>query len=153
MAHKGRRSADNALHLALACGATVEAAARQAGVSVSTAHRRLSDPDFRRQLQTVRAEMVQRTAGMLTAAAMESVKTLLELQQVATASPVRLGAAKAVLEIGIRLREIADLEERLAAVEQQLAVTTIPAGEVTMTLTAKTEGPSHAGDGRQAEKG
>jgi hypothetical protein len=33
---------------------------------------------------------------------------------------VRLGAARAVLEIGMKVRETAELEERLAALEQQL---------------------------------
>ena len=34
---------------------------------------------------------------------------------------MRLGAARAVLEIGVKLREVADLEQRLVAVEQLLA--------------------------------
>jgi hypothetical protein len=119
MAQRGRRNADQRLLLALACGATVESAARQAGVSESTAYRRLADPAFRRQLQQLQADMVQRTAGMLTAAAGEAVKTLLQLQQASTPAAVRLGAARAVLELGMKLREIADLEVRLAALEQR----------------------------------
>jgi hypothetical protein len=121
VAQKGRRNADGRLMLALACGATVEVAARQAGVSESTAYRRLADPEFRGQLQRLRADMVQRTAGALTAAATEAVKALLALMQPATPPPVRLGAARAVLELGTRLREAAELEERLAALEQQVA--------------------------------
>jgi hypothetical protein len=34
---------------------------------------------------------------------------------------VRLGAARAVLEIGMKVRESADLEERLAALEKAAA--------------------------------
>jgi hypothetical protein len=120
MAQRGRRNADNKLLMALACGATVESAARQAGVSESTVYRRLDDPAFRQQLQALRADMVQRTAGALTAAANESVRTLLELQKAAAPPAVRLGAARSILEIGIKLREAADLEERLTALEQQL---------------------------------
>jgi hypothetical protein len=33
-----------------------------------------------------------------------------------------LGAARSILEIGIKLREAADLEERLSVLEQQLGV-------------------------------
>jgi hypothetical protein len=33
---------------------------------------------------------------------------------------VRLGAARAVLELGVKLREAAELEARIAALEQQL---------------------------------
>src|SRR5689334_22084195 len=122
MAQRGRRNADNKLLMALACGATIESAARQAGVSESTVQRRLDDPTFRQQLQTLRADMIQRTAGALTAASTESVRTLLELQKPSAPPAVRLGAARSILEIGIKLREAADLEARLSAMEQQLVV-------------------------------
>ena len=121
MAQKGRRASDERLLLALACGATVENAARSAGVSESTAYRRLREAEFNRRLQQVRADMVQRTAGMLTAAAGEAVKTLLALQKESIPPATRLGAARAVLEIGLKLREAAELEERLAALEQRFA--------------------------------
>lgn len=120
MAQKGKQSADERLLAVLACGATVEAAARQAGVSERTVYRRLADRDFRRRLQGVRADCVQRTAGTLTAAATEAVRTLLELLRAPSAAAVRLGSARAVLEIGMKLREIADLEERMAALEERL---------------------------------
>jgi hypothetical protein len=126
MAQKGKRNKDHQLLLALACGATVEVAAAKAGVSVATVYRRLNDPAFLQQLQAVRSEMVQRTAGMLTAAAGEAVKTLLDLQKNTVPHASRLGAARSVLEIGIKMRESADLEARLAAVEAQLAVANSP---------------------------
>jgi hypothetical protein len=124
MAQSGRRSADQPLLVALACGATVENAARTAGVSEATVYRRLRDPVFRERLQQVRADMVQRASGMLTAATGEAVRTLLSLQKESVAAGVRLGAARAILELSIKLRELADLEERLAAVEGQLAAST-----------------------------
>jgi hypothetical protein len=43
------------------------------------------------------------------------------LQQSSTPYPTRLGAARAILEIGVKLGEVADLEDRLAALEQQMA--------------------------------
>jgi hypothetical protein len=121
MAQRGKRRADETLLTALACGATVEAAAAKAGVSTATAYRRLQEPDFERPLQELRADMVQRTAGTLTAAATEAVKTLLALQKDPTPPSTRLGAARAVLELGVKFRETVELEERLAALEQQLA--------------------------------
>ena len=123
MAQKGKRNADHQLLLALACGASVENAARQAGVSESTAYRRLADSDFGQRLKDLRADMVQRTAGALTAAATEAVRTLLELQKPSAPPAVRLGAARSVLEIGMKVREVADLEERLVALEESLAQT------------------------------
>jgi hypothetical protein len=120
MAQQGKRRADEALLLALACGAAVEAAARQAGVSPATAYRRLQEPGFKQRLQALRADMVQRTAGMLTAAAGEAVKTLLALQKEAIPPATRLGAARATLELGVKFRETVELEERLADLEQHL---------------------------------
>jgi len=123
MAGRGRRNADEQLLMGLACGATVDNAARQAGISAATAYRRLADPDFGQRLQKMRGDMVSRTAGTLTAAASEAVRTLLELLKNPTSSAVRLGAARAVLEIGMKLREVSDLEERLSALEQQMSAT------------------------------
>src|SRR5688572_32904600 len=100
----GRQRADDALVLALACGSTAEAAGAKAGVSKSTVQRRLADAAFQRKLADARAEMVGRATAMLTAAAMEAVKPLLDLQGKSVAPSARLGAAKAVLEIGNRLR-------------------------------------------------
>jgi len=119
MPHRGRKQADELLLVALACGANVEAAARSAGISKATAFRRLQDSEFCKKLEQTKADMVQRTAGMLTASGMESVKTLMELQKPAAPPAVRLGAARSVLELGMKVREREDLEKRLAALEQQ----------------------------------
>ena len=114
-----RKKCEEALLLALACGATVESAARAAGLGQRTVFRRLADPEFQRRLQGLRADMVQRAAGTLTAAASESIRTLLELLQSVNPAAVRLGAARTILDMGIKMREVADLEERLTALEQQ----------------------------------
>ena len=93
MTDKPRKKAEDALLLALACGASVDQAARQCGLSIRTVYRRLAGADFRQQLQALRADLVQRTAGALTAAATEAVRTLLELQKPSAPPAVRLGAA------------------------------------------------------------
>ena len=115
-----RKKSEDAVILALACGATVETAARQCGLAERTVYRRMKEPDFKKRLKQVRADIVRRTAGALTAAATESVRTLMELQKSPSPPPVRLGAARAVLELGMKVREIADLEERLVAMEERL---------------------------------
>ena len=121
MAQRGKRRADETLLLALACGATVEAAAAKAGVSPATVYRRKQEPAFAQRLQQVKTDMVLRTAGMLTAAGGESVKTRIELQKPSIPLATRLGAARATLELGMKSREAAELEQRIAALEQQLA--------------------------------
>src|SRR5258708_26017650 len=123
MPQRGRKNADQLLLMALACGATVEAAARSAGISQATVYRRLHDTEFCNQLQQTKADMVQRTASMLTASGMESVKTLMELQKPLTPPAVRLGAARSVIELGVKIREVADLEKRLLALEEQAVLT------------------------------
>src|SRR4051812_47799000 len=120
MAQQGKRQADDQLLLSLACGATAEQAAAKCGVSVRTVYRRLDDPEFTRRLRELKAEMVQRTAAALSAAGMEGVKTLLELIKPPNTGPTRLGAAKAMLEVGVKLRELAELEDRLAALEARV---------------------------------
>ena len=118
----GRKRADDALMMALACGATVEAAAAKAGISSATAFRRLQDPAFKARVDAARAEMVQRATAMLTAAAMEAVKTLLDLQGNKQPPATRLGAARSVLEIGSRLRTENDLAARLEVAERALGL-------------------------------
>jgi hypothetical protein len=88
--------------------------------------RRLQDPAFKARLQEFRSDMVKRNASTLTAASGEAIKTLLSLQQPTSPPAVRLGSAKAVLEIGIRMREVADMEERLTALEQQMTMNNPP---------------------------
>src|SRR5262245_56154819 len=122
MAHVMRKRAERVLLQALACGATVENAARKAGVCERTVYRRLADPAFCRRLQELRTEMVQRTTGMLSGAGMGSVKVLVDLQADVSVPPaVRRRSARDVLEMGLKFREAADLEQRLAAVEARLA--------------------------------
>ena len=107
--------------IALVGGATIENAAHAAGISRRTAHRRLKEPRFQDRLRAIRGDMVQRAAGTLAAASSEAVKTLLTLQEDANPGSVRLGAARAILELGSKLRESTDLADRIAALEAQLS--------------------------------
>src|SRR5262249_13678591 len=118
MADKPRKKADDALLLALACGASVDQAARQCGLSTRTVYRRLAEADFRRRLQALRGDMVSRTAGTLTAAAGEAVRTLLELLKSTASAAVRLGAARGGLGIGMEGRQAADLRGSLAGTRE-----------------------------------
>ena len=122
MPRKSNRAAEQVLLTALAFGATVENAARKAGIGERTAYRRLADPDFRARLSQARQEAVVRTAGMLTGAAVGSVKTLVDLQQDASVpAAVRRGAARDVLEMAVKYRESAEMEQRVAAIEERLS--------------------------------
>jgi len=119
MAQNGRHRADETLLMALACGATVENAARAAGVGPRTVQRRLNAPEFRKRLQALRRDIAERSTGALIAARLESMKTFLALQHPTIPPAVRLGAARAVFEIGMRLHEYSEITERIAALEAQ----------------------------------
>jgi hypothetical protein len=122
MAHNVRKGADQVLLQSVACGATVENAARKAGMSERTAYRRLDDPAFVEQLDQLRTNMVQRTSGMLTGAGMGSVKTLVDLQNDVAVTPAfRRRSARDLLELGLKFRENTAWEQRLAALEARLA--------------------------------
>ncbi|MGC3971109.1 MAG: hypothetical protein QM775_28365 [Pirellulales bacterium] len=108
------------LLISLACGSTIEAAASKAGLNKRTVHRRLEDPVFRQRLQEFRTSMVERASSMLGAAAMEAVKTLLSLMERSIPHATRLGAARAILEVGIKMRDLIEVEQRLTALENSL---------------------------------
>src|SRR5262245_16113183 len=120
MASKGTKKAVESIQVALACGATIEAAARAAGVNAATVYRRLKEPDFCQRVQQLRSDMVQRTSGVMIAASTEAVKTLINLMKPDVPAAVRLGAAKAVIELSMRIREVSELDTRMLALETLL---------------------------------
>lgn len=118
---RGKATADEALLVALACGATVAKASAETGISVRTVRRRLADPVFQTRLRQVRGEFLERAGGALVAASVRAVSTLLALQETDQPPAVRLGAARAVLELGLKIREIADIEVRMRELEEAVA--------------------------------
>jgi hypothetical protein len=119
MPRRGRRDVDDLLQRALACGATVEAAARQAGVSPATVYRRKTEPAFQQKIQQMRADMMQRTTGMLLASGGEAARALLsQVQQETTPPPTRRAAARDIIELGNKMWESTELEQRIAALEE-----------------------------------
>lgn len=112
---------DTALVIALASGATPAEAAERAGISRRTAYRRLDDPLFRARVQEERDILVKATLGRLTDASLAAADTLRSIaSDIEMPATTRITAAKAILETGARLREQADLVERLDRLEYQL---------------------------------
>src|SRR5215471_7096025 len=121
MAQKaGRAAADQVLAAGLAAGLSTEQAAEQAGVSLRTAWRRKADPAFAALVHSLRQEMVTRTTGRLVNASGNAVSTLEALTAAEFPPAIRLAAAKALLEIGPKWRETADLGEQVQQLRQQL---------------------------------
>ncbi|HEV3339638.1 MAG TPA: hypothetical protein VG125_04760 [Pirellulales bacterium] len=137
MEQNGTPAGEEELILALAAGATVREAAEQAGVGERTVYRRLADADFRRAVSEARGRMFDTALGRLAGLASKAAETLERLME-SDKPPVALGAAKAVLGLGPRLRESTELEERISLMEDQADEETdgnqAPAGEDELIL-------------------
>jgi hypothetical protein len=104
---------------ALANGHTIRDAEALAGIGERTATRYVANSDFRRKVAEFRGEMVQRAVGRRAYSSAEAVETLRRLLN-APNDDAKLGAARSILELGNRLREAVELEQRIAALEECL---------------------------------
>ncbi|MBX9681833.1 MAG: hypothetical protein K2X38_23995 [Gemmataceae bacterium] len=114
------QSKDEILLQALLCGASMDAAARKAGMSRSAGYRRLANPKFAKQYREAKADLVKRATAILSAGSLEASKALLDLIGAKNPPATRLGAARTVIELAAKLREQTEMEERMASLEQRL---------------------------------
>lgn len=110
------RRGDQQLIVALASGMSIRRASRAVGLSEKTISRRLEDKGFCRRLNTARARMLDEALGRLTRSTAAAASTLRNLLR-ADSDMARLGAARAILEMHVRIKEAVEVEERLAALE------------------------------------
>ncbi len=104
--------------LALASGCTLQEAARKSGAGLTTLKRWLRElPALSRRVGELRAEMTSRALGKLLDGMSSAADTLGYLCRRGKSEQVRLGAARALLEMGPKMRESVELEERIAALE------------------------------------
>lgn len=104
--------------LALAAGHTLREASRASGAGERTIKTWTATlPAFTKRVSELRAEMTGRALGRLADNMASAAETLGYLSRKGKSEMVRLSAARAVLELGARLRESVELEERLAALE------------------------------------
>lgn len=107
--------------LALLSEPTVKAAAAAAKIAEVTIHRWLNDPTFSAALKETRSRVFESTLTALQSASGVAVETLREVMEDKTAQPAaRVSAAKTVLEISVRARDIIETEERLRLLEARL---------------------------------
>lgn len=111
---------DVLLVMALAAGASASDAARQLEVSLSTIKRRMADPDFRRLVADLRAEMLHRALGRVTDNMTRAADTL--ANRLDDPNPaIGIRAARALLTLGLRLHDAVDLTERVRRLEAEQA--------------------------------
>jgi hypothetical protein len=106
-----------ALAALLACG-KIGDAAKRAGVTDRTITRWLGEPAFRAALLNAEGEAIDQATRQLLAlqpAAIGEIESI--LQDSSNPAAVRLRAAQAVLDYLLKLRELRNVEERLAALE------------------------------------
>ena len=119
MAANGNQKGQNAFILSIASGQPIKEAAKAAGISERTAHRRLDDPDTKSSVKEARCAMLQDAVSRLAAGATAAAETLLELTK-AKSEQVRLAAARSILELSHRLKEATEFESRLVDMERKL---------------------------------
>lgn len=116
----GRSACDEVLALGLARGLTLAEAATAAGVSERTASRRIAEPEFIARVGQMRSRLIETALGQLADGMAEAAQTLRALLK-ASNEAIRLGAAKSLLELTIKIQAATEYESRLQSVESRLA--------------------------------
>jgi hypothetical protein len=114
-----RRHAAGVAALALAVGKPVRAAATRAGIGERTLYTWLKRPTFRRRVAELRERLVAEAVGRLSRAMAGAAWVLVRLLR-SEDEATRLRAARAILELGVKVREHGELERRLAELEESL---------------------------------
>jgi hypothetical protein len=112
-----RRPGDEKIIGALAAGHPYAEAGRSAGCSERTVRRRMEDPLFRAEVDEMEAQIVEQTSASLATLATQAIATLGPLMN--DGEPwMRQKTALAVIDLSIRYREAARLDERVAMLEE-----------------------------------
>lgn len=102
---------------------TTRAAAEAAKVSEATIWRWLADPIFASTYREARGRLLEGTLTALQSASVDAVACLREVINDKSAQvPARVSAAKAVLELSLKAREVLKVEERMAYLEKCLEI-------------------------------
>ena len=104
------------LALRVAAGATIRAAAADAGCSEATAYRIAGTEPFRRRVAELRYRITDRAVGLLAEGSARAVSALVELLD-SDDDATKLAAAKAILGLLPRVAEHCELRARLDRLE------------------------------------
>ena len=102
---------------------TIEEAANQSGISRRTAYRYLQSQHVRDKVASLQTDGLQSVLHEAVGAMGLAVTTLREIAGDGKAPyGARVSASRALLEVGLRLKELLDLGERLATLEEAMGV-------------------------------
>jgi len=116
----GRAAAREVVAFALAAGQTQAEAAAKGGVSVRTVRSWSGESEFAARVEQLRAEAIGQALGRLSGTMSSAADVLKDLLQ-SKSEDVRLRASRAILELGVKLREFVALEERVRDLEAKLS--------------------------------
>ena len=119
-ADKRMRRQELAIAGLLTC-ATVELAAKHAGISLSTMNRLLADDGFQRAFRESKQAALQQAIARLTAISGQAVETLRDVMADPNApASARVQASRVTLDMAIKSAEVEDLMARVQALEEAL---------------------------------
>jgi hypothetical protein len=105
---------------ALAAGATAKAAGEAAACSERSVRRWQQDPEFQRTVRGLRDEAIAAALNRLSSGM--TVASMAIIGLIGSQDPhVRFKAAKAVIELAVKIKESVELEQRVADLEARLA--------------------------------
>lgn len=106
----------------ITAGGTVAQAAASAGVTETTIYNWKTEDAFKQALQDANSRILSDTVTALTVASVRAVEILIEVAEDTEAPPgTRVSAARAILDSTIKVRELYDLEQRIADIESRVA--------------------------------
>lgn len=107
---------------ALISGATMEHAALEAGVTLRTIYTWKTADNFKQALDDAQNEALGTAVIALSGATVDAVQVLRSIAIDKESPPAtRVAAARAILDSAIRLKELFDLEQRVAQLERGIA--------------------------------
>jgi len=119
VSHRGRATADELIACALATGKSHKDAAAEAGVSEKTVFRRAADAAFKARVAELRSDMVRTAAGRLVDGMTEAAGVL--RAGLTHRDPhIRHKSAVKLIELGVKVTELAELERRVEDLEQRV---------------------------------
>ena len=100
---------------------SLEEARRRVGAAKGTFYGWLKEPAFQAVLKSQREALVQQAFDRLKVGLTQAVDKLLELLQARGQLGIQLRAAQTLLDHGIKVTELQELEARLEALEEQVS--------------------------------
>jgi hypothetical protein len=105
----------------IASGLSTAEAIRRSGIPKRTAYRRIAEPSFQEKLARIRRRMIDQCVAIVARSSSTAARTLRSLLSPNVPNNIRLAASRILVEQTIGLKSFAELEQRICAIERNLA--------------------------------